>query len=62
MTEKKSTSSLLDKSNNSVEPISGKLKLRTGQKITLDFEGRDFEAIVIDPDGLGKNRPSLGLG
>ncbi len=62
MKAKEYTSSLLDKPNNLVEPISGKLKLRTGQKITLDFEGRDFEVIVIDPDGLGKNRPSVGLG
>ena len=62
MKAKESTSSLLDNPNNLVEPISGKLKLRTGQKITVDYERRDFEVIVIDPDGLGKNRPSVGLG
>lgn len=37
-------------------------KIKTGQKITLSFESREFEAIVIDPNGLGKNQPSVGFG
>lgn len=35
---------------------------RKGQLITLPFESREFEVIVIDPDGLGKNQPSIGVG
>ena len=38
------------------------MKNRRGQPIKLDFEGREFEAIVIDPNGLGKNQPSIGFG
>lgn len=36
--------------------------LKKGQLITLSYEGRDFEVIVIDPNGLGENQPSVGLG
>jgi hypothetical protein len=35
---------------------------KRGQLITLPFEGRLFEAIVIDPNGLGRNQPSIGFG
>jgi hypothetical protein len=35
---------------------------KRGQLITLPFEGRVFEAIVIDPNGLGRNQPSIGFG
>ncbi|WP_219336085.1 hypothetical protein [Chroococcidiopsis thermalis] len=28
----------------------------------MSYETRDFEVIVIDPDGLGKGKPSVGLG
>lgn len=38
------------------------MAIKTGDLITLTFEDREFEAIVIDPDGLGKNCPSLGFG
>ncbi len=34
----------------------------TGQLVTLQYEQRQFEAIVIDPNGLGKNQPSIGFG
>jgi hypothetical protein len=37
-------------------------KVQKGQIIPLTYEGRDFEVIVIDPDGLGKNQPSIGFG
>ncbi len=37
-------------------------KVKRGQKIIVTYENRDFEVIVIDPDGLGKNQPSVGLG
>ena len=36
--------------------------VKTGQLITLKFENREFRAIVIDPNGLGKGQPSVGLG
>ena len=36
--------------------------IKRGQIVTLEFEGREFEAIVIDPHGLGRNQPSVGFG
>jgi len=38
-------------------------KIKKGQ-IIKDFfyEGRTFEVIVIDPNGLGRNQPSIGFG
>jgi hypothetical protein len=36
--------------------------IKKGKIIKLSFESREFEAIVIDPNGLGKNQPSVGLG
>lgn len=38
------------------------MNVEKGQLVTLRFEGREFEAIVIDPNGLGKNQPSIGFG
>lgn len=38
------------------------MSIRKGQLIKLNFEGREFEIIVIDPDGLGKDQPSVGFG
>jgi hypothetical protein len=37
-------------------------ELKTGQRITLSFEGREFDVIVIDPNGLGEDQPSVGFG
>ena len=37
-------------------------KVKNGQLITLNYEGREFEVIVIDPNGLGRNQPSVGFG
>ena len=37
-------------------------ELKTGDLITVVYEGRDFESIVIDPDGLGPGLPSIGFG
>jgi hypothetical protein len=31
--------------------------LKKGQLITLPYEGRDFEVVVIDPNGLGEDQP-----
>lgn len=36
--------------------------LQTGQIIPIKFKDREFRAVVIDPDGLGYNRPTIGLG
>jgi hypothetical protein len=33
-----------------------------GQRITLSFEGREFDVIVIDPNGLGEQQPTVGFG
>jgi hypothetical protein len=37
-------------------------KIRVGHRITVSYEDRDFEVIVIDPNGLGEGQPSLGFG
>lgn len=36
--------------------------LETGQIIPIQFKGRSFNAIVIDPDGLGADKPTIGVG
>lgn len=36
--------------------------VQSGQRITVNYEEREFEVIVIDPNGLGKDQPSLGFG
>jgi hypothetical protein len=36
--------------------------LEAGQIIPLKFKDREFRAIIIDPHGLGYNRPTIGLG
>lgn len=36
--------------------------LESGQVIPIKFKDREFRAIVIDPDGFGYNRPTIGLG
>jgi len=33
-----------------------------GDLIVVTYEDREFEAIVIDPDGLGEGEPSVGFG
>lgn len=38
------------------------MPIQRGQLIKLNFEGREFEAIVIDPNGLGQGQPSVGFG
>ncbi len=38
------------------------MSIKKGQLIKLNFEGREFDVIVIDPHGLGKDQPSVGLG
>lgn len=38
------------------------MKIKRGQLIKLDFEAREFEVIVIDPHGLGKDQPTVGFG
>ena len=36
--------------------------IRTGSLITVTFEEREFQSIVIDPNGLGPGEPSIGFG
>lgn len=37
-------------------------KTQTGQRLTIAYEDREFDVIVIDPHGLGYNQPSIGFG
>lgn len=37
-------------------------KAKKGDRVTLAYEGRDFDVIVIDPNGLGTGQPSVGFG
>jgi hypothetical protein len=39
-----------------------KIIAQPGQRIKLTYESRDFEVIVIDPNGLGQGQPTVGLG
>jgi hypothetical protein len=36
--------------------------IKRGSLITLAYEGKEFEVIVIDPNGLGDGQPSVGFG
>lgn len=36
--------------------------LETGQLIPIKFKNREFTAVVIDPNGFGDNRPTIGVG
>jgi hypothetical protein len=36
--------------------------IKKGSRITLAYEGREFDVIVIDPNGLGSGQPSVGFG
>ena len=36
--------------------------VRKGDLVTVTFEDRQFDVIVIDPHGLEKNKPSIGFG
>lgn len=38
------------------------IKVKKGQRVTVTYEDREFDVIVIDPNGLGKDQPSLGFG
>ncbi|MEO1744643.1 MAG: hypothetical protein AAFR99_22950, partial [Cyanobacteria bacterium J06629_9] len=37
-------------------------EFRPGQIIPLRYKSRELKAIIIDPDGLGEGKPSIGLG
>lgn len=36
--------------------------IKKGSLITVSYEGRDFDVVVIDPNGLGTGQPSVGFG
>lgn len=38
------------------------MKIKKGQLIKLRYEGREFEVIVIDPNGMGNGQPTVGFG
>jgi len=38
------------------------MSIKRGDLVTLSFEGREFQVVVIDPDGLGKDQPTVGFG
>ena len=38
------------------------MNIQRGQIVTVNYEDRDFELVVIDPDGLGVGHPSIGFG
>ena len=37
-------------------------QFRKGQLVTIQYEDREFQVIVIDPNGLGQDQPSVGFG
>lgn len=37
-------------------------EIKTGQRVTLPYEGRKFDVIVIDTNGLGQGQPTIGFG
>lgn len=37
-------------------------EIKRGDVITLPYESRNFEVVVIDPHGLGRGQPSVGFG
>ena len=37
-------------------------QFRKGQLVSIEYEGREFTVIVIEPDGMGKDQPSVGFG
>lgn len=36
--------------------------MKSGDRITLVYEGKEFDVIIIDPNGLGEGQPSVGFG
>ena len=35
---------------------------RSGQILPLRYKDREFKALIIDPNGLGPNKPTIGMG
>jgi hypothetical protein len=46
----------------SLQSDSSPLPPKAGDRVTVTYADWDFEAIIIDPNGLGKGQPSFGLG
>jgi hypothetical protein len=38
------------------------MSIKKGQVVTLTYEDKKFNVIVIDPNGLGRGQPSVGFG
>ena len=45
-----------------VPPDDTSPELKPGSIIKLSYEGREFDVIVIDPNGIGSGQPSVGFG
>lgn len=45
-----------------LHPSDDNSELRAGSIVKVVYEGREFEAIVIAPNGLGPGQPSIGFG
>jgi len=39
-----------------------KIVAKTGDRVKLTYADKEFEVIIIDPNGLGQEQPSVGLG
>jgi hypothetical protein len=37
-------------------------EIKSGSLTKVSYENKEFEVIVVDPDGLGKGQPSVGFG
>lgn len=37
------------------------MELQVGQRVNLNYKGRKFEAVIINPHAFGKNKPSMGV-
>lgn len=37
-------------------------EFRTGQIIPLRYKSRELKAVIIDPNGLGPDKPTIGMG
>ena len=38
------------------------MDIQKGQILKVRYEDRDFELVVIDPNGLGLDQPTIGFG
>ena len=46
----------------SLPPDNSPVPPRAGDRIIVTYADREFEVIIINPNGLGKGQPSFGFG